>query len=266
MNGFNAASSGSHNFTQDFSNPVLGHDLLGNNASVHHQRQQQHQSHPMLQQSATNPWQQQQQQQQHLMNPNGQMAPSNIHPQQMQLNPGAWNNQMGQAQQFANAMMPMGFNMPLISQQIIQEAVSMSTPVDAGDEPVLLTTLLRAKKAERSFREALNSLHGVRNVEFSTFLLRSFLLKTFLRQAAIPPPCGRTTIWSIKIASTTGLTLVLARRGPTSVWQHLVLGHTPLTTKAFADPQPRQSKNRPQPSSLNHLPMRRPVSPYQHPL
>ena len=175
MNGFNAASSGSHNFTQDFSNPVLGHDLLGNNASVHHQRQQQHQSHPMLQQSATNPWQQQQQQ--HLMNPNGQMAPSNMHSQQMQFNPGAWNNQMGQAQQFANAMMPMGFNMPLISQQIIQEAVSMSTPVDAGDEPVLLTTLLRAKKAERSFREALNSLHGVR---MSSSLLRSFLLKPFL--------------------------------------------------------------------------------------
>jgi len=175
MNGFNAASSGSQNFSQDFSNPVLGHDLLGNNASVHHQRQQQHQSHPMLQQSATNPWQQQQQQ--HLMNPNGQMAPSNMHSQQMQFNPGAWNNQMGQAQQFANAMMPMGFNMPLISQQIIQEAVSMSTPVDAGDEPVLLTTLLRAKKAERSFREALNSLHGVR---MSSSLLRSFLLKPFL--------------------------------------------------------------------------------------
>ena len=42
----------------------------------------------------------------------------------------------------------------------------MSQPVDAADEPILLTGLLKAKKAEQNFKEALNGLHGVTAVRY----------------------------------------------------------------------------------------------------
>jgi hypothetical protein len=73
-----------------------------------------------------------------------------------------WANQVSNPQQLQNTMLQMTpFNMPLLSQQLIQEACSMSQPVDAADEPILLTALLKAKKSERNFKEALNGLHGV---------------------------------------------------------------------------------------------------------
>jgi hypothetical protein len=67
-------------------------------------------------------------------------------------------------------MLQMGpFNMPFLSQQIIQEAFSMSQPVGAADEPILLTALLKAKKSERNFKEALNGLHSVATIQFLSF-------------------------------------------------------------------------------------------------
>lgn len=78
--------------------------------------------------------------------------PSHPFPQpQSQFNP-AWVNQM---QQFS-----MGIN-PLFQQQIFQDALAMSQPVEAADEPLLVQTLITAKKKKESYKDALNGLHGV---------------------------------------------------------------------------------------------------------
>ncbi|EKM83559.1 hypothetical protein AGABI1DRAFT_123887 [Agaricus bisporus var. burnettii JB137-S8] len=93
----------------------------------------------------------------HWLNP---MQP-NPHPhfnqqqQQPQLN-SAWMNQM---QQFSSGMSAMGFN-PLIQQQLFQDALAMSQPVEAADEPLIVQVLLSAKKKKESYKEALNNLHG----------------------------------------------------------------------------------------------------------
>jgi hypothetical protein len=101
-----------------------------------------------------NPWQQTQL----AMSANQQLPALNM----LQFGQLPWPTQVSNPQQLQNAMFQMApFNMPLLSQQIIQEACSMSQPVDAADEPILLTALLKAKKSERNFKEALNGLHGV---------------------------------------------------------------------------------------------------------
>lgn len=82
--------------------------------------------------------------------------PTHFVQQQPQFNP-AWMNQM---QQFSNGMTAMGFN-PLFQQQLFQDALAMSQPVEAADEPLLVQTLLSAKKKKESYKEALNTLHGV---------------------------------------------------------------------------------------------------------
>jgi hypothetical protein len=81
--------------------------------------------------------------------------------QQPQFNP-QWMNQM---QQFSGmggmgGMTAMGFN-PLFQQQMFQDALSMSQPVEAADEPLLVQVLLSAKKKRESYKDALNGLHGV---------------------------------------------------------------------------------------------------------
>lgn len=98
----------------------------------------------------------------HWLNP---MQP-NPHPhfnqqQQPQLN-SAWMNQM---QQFSSGMSAMGFN-PLIQQQLFQDALAMSQPVEAADEPLIVQVLLSAKKKKESYKEALNNLHGVSALSF----------------------------------------------------------------------------------------------------
>ncbi|KAF9455075.1 hypothetical protein P691DRAFT_655007 [Macrolepiota fuliginosa MF-IS2] len=75
--------------------------------------------------------------------------------QQPQLNPG-WMNQM---QQFSTGMAAMGFN-PVFQQQLFQDALAMSQPVEAADEPLLVQVLLSAKKKKESYKDALNGLHG----------------------------------------------------------------------------------------------------------
>lgn len=63
-------------------------------------------------------------------------------------------------QQFSTGMTAMGFN-PLFQQQLFQDALAMSQPVEAADEPLLVQVLLSAKKKKESYKEALNGLHGV---------------------------------------------------------------------------------------------------------
>ncbi|KAJ3560468.1 hypothetical protein NP233_g10820 [Leucocoprinus birnbaumii] len=110
------------------------------------------------------------------MNPNlNQFMPSH-HPvpnqfsqqqQQAQFNPGF----MNQMQQFSSGMAAMGFN-PLFQQQIFQDALAMSQPVEAADEPLLVQVLLSAKKRRESYKDALNSLHGVSTMSPSTRVRR----------------------------------------------------------------------------------------------
>lgn len=103
-----------------------------------------------------------QQKSQFALPPTQQMSVLNMLAQQPQLSQFQWPNQMPQTQQIPNAMLQMApFNVPLISQHIIQEAFAMSQPVNATDEPTLLTALLKAKQTDRNFKEALNGLHGV---------------------------------------------------------------------------------------------------------
>ena len=95
----------------------------------------------------------------------------NMFAQQPQSGQMPWPTQISHPPQLQNAMLQMApFNMPLLSQQIIQEAFSMSQPVNAADEPILLTALLKAKKSQRNFKEALNGLHGVFAVLFLPLL------------------------------------------------------------------------------------------------
>lgn len=53
----------------------------------------------------------------------------------------------------------MGMN-PFFPQQLFQDALAMSQPVEAADEPILVQTLLSAKKRNESYKDALNTLHG----------------------------------------------------------------------------------------------------------
>lgn len=103
-----------------------------------------------------NPWQL-------AMSANPQFPGLNNVSQQPQIGQLPW-PQMSNPQQLQTAMLQMApFNVPL---QIIQEAFSMSQPVDAADEPILLTELLKAKKSEHNFKEALNGLHGVITIRY----------------------------------------------------------------------------------------------------
>lgn len=72
--------------------------------------------------------------------------------QQHPFNPGF----MNQMQQFSSAM---GLN-SLFQQQIFQDALAMSQPVEAADEPLLVQALLSARKMRESYKDALNGLHG----------------------------------------------------------------------------------------------------------
>lgn len=148
------------------------------NSSMQTQKQRQGQQQPVMQQNPMAQWAQANQSMGLLAQP----------PQFNQL---PWQNPLPQTQPFQNAMLQMApFNMPLLSQQIIQEAVAMSTPVDATDEPVLLTALLNAKKTGRNFKEALNGLHGV----YIVFHCHLRVLNIDFRTRAIPPACGRIII------------------------------------------------------------------------
>lgn len=81
---------------------------------------------------------------------------------------------MPPAQGFPNGMpnmANMGFNIPFFQQQILQEAYAMSAPVEAADEPFLLTKLLDASRRGESYKDSLNSMHGVRPSVHSNHIL-----------------------------------------------------------------------------------------------
>lgn len=70
-----------------------------------------------------------------------------------------------------------GFNMPFISQQIIQDAFAMSTPVEASDEKFLLQALIDSRSKKETYKDALNGLHGVCNF-LSRIIHASYLVYT----------------------------------------------------------------------------------------
>ena len=161
MNGYhqpNFASSSSNPYSNDFSihQQHIQHQQSGHQPQwsapirpnsihfQHHQPQQQH--HPQRQLL--------QQQQQH-------------HPQQNHFNPSIWQDRPPQLPpqpfQTGNAPIP-GFNMPFISQQIIQDAFAMSAPVEAADEKFLLQALIDSRNKKETYKDALNGLHGVSNL------------------------------------------------------------------------------------------------------
>ncbi|KAF9566169.1 hypothetical protein CPC08DRAFT_733776 [Agrocybe pediades] len=77
--------------------------------------------------------------------------------QQIPFNPTSWLNP-----QLPNNINTMAtFNLPaFLPQQIMQEALAMSAPVEASDEPTLLNKLLGCARRKESYKDALNSLHG----------------------------------------------------------------------------------------------------------
>lgn len=78
------------------------------------------------------------------------------------VNQAAWMNTMMPPQGFPAGISPMALNMSFLPQQLLHDAYAMSVPVGAADEPLLLTTLLNSRKKNESYKDALNSLHGVR--------------------------------------------------------------------------------------------------------
>ncbi|KAF8898901.1 hypothetical protein BD779DRAFT_1795470 [Infundibulicybe gibba] len=89
-------------------------------------------------------------------------APPHLHQQQFNQ---LWTNQM-QQQSFPNGLLPNGMqsmnnvNIPFLHQQVIQDALRMSAPVEASDEGLLIQVLLDSRKKGETYKDALNSLHG----------------------------------------------------------------------------------------------------------
>ncbi|KAF8634397.1 hypothetical protein AX15_000852 [Amanita polypyramis BW_CC] len=51
-------------------------------------------------------------------------------------------------------------NLPFIPQQVIHDALTMSAPVEAADEPTLVQAILSSRNKGETYKDALNSLHG----------------------------------------------------------------------------------------------------------
>ncbi|KAJ3750577.1 hypothetical protein DFH05DRAFT_1436748 [Lentinula detonsa] len=111
-------------------------------------------------------------------------APMLSHPQ---LN-NQWNNSSPAQSQFMNGTnavmngmsnMPMNmpaFNMSLFQQQILHDALALSTPVaGADDERLLIDTLVNARARKDNYKNALNSLHGKNG--HSVILWKDFYLE-----------------------------------------------------------------------------------------
>ncbi|KAF8913008.1 hypothetical protein CPB84DRAFT_1841435 [Gymnopilus junonius] len=164
MNGFhnNGGASTSSNSFHDLLPQHTSHPFFNTDHQQHpHPSQSMHNRHPH------NDWQDHAMQMNtpHINSSSMSGPPPNpVHSQlQPPFNQGPWGSQMNPQQSFFN--MPPGpmnaaFNMSFLPQQIIQEAYSMSIPVEGSDEPILLTKLLQAARQKESYKDALNSLHG----------------------------------------------------------------------------------------------------------
>lgn len=93
--------------------------------------------------------------------PSSTSTPAPAQPTAAPVNQAAWMNPM-MPQGFPAGIPPMALNMSFLPQQLLHDAYAMSVPVGATDEPLLLTTLLNSRKKNESYKDALNSLHGVR--------------------------------------------------------------------------------------------------------
>jgi hypothetical protein len=206
MNGYHQKT----NFASSSSNPYPDFQNLNSNDFSIHQQQplqlpQSQWSAPMRsnslhlhQRQPPQHHQQQQRQQQHHQQPHHQQQ------QHQHFNPPLWSNGPNQTpnQPFPSGNIPIGaLNMPFISQQIIQDAFAMSAPVQAADEKILLQALLDSRTKKETYKDALNSLHGV-----CSFIVayHSRALSSLPRKMAILPVSGRITIWNTKSGWTTG--------------------------------------------------------------
>ncbi|KAJ7596879.1 hypothetical protein C8J56DRAFT_918556 [Mycena floridula] len=119
---------------------------------------------------------------------NGLQRPSQQHPQQQQQQSGNWLQHQPHQQLFntsnhrawnpmspfpnntngMHSMSPMmamqGYNpVNYLPQDVLQDALVMSVPVRQSDEPLLVSTLVEASKCQKSYKMALDSLHGRNN-------------------------------------------------------------------------------------------------------
>ncbi|THV05990.1 hypothetical protein K435DRAFT_773496 [Dendrothele bispora CBS 962.96] len=53
-----------------------------------------------------------------------------------------------------------GFSMPFLTQQFWQDALALSAPVVATDEPLLVSALVESRFRRENYKDALNNLHG----------------------------------------------------------------------------------------------------------
>ncbi|KAJ3754424.1 hypothetical protein EV360DRAFT_86847 [Lentinula raphanica] len=113
-----------------------------------------------------------------------------------------WNNPTQSQFMTGMANMPMNMNMPafnlsLIQQQMLHDALALSSPVvGADDERLLIDTLVDARARRDNFKNALNSLHGRNN--HSATMWKDFYLEckdkidtqvsVTLRNKGIPDP------------------------------------------------------------------------------
>jgi hypothetical protein len=210
------------NFASSSSNPYpefQNVNQYSNNFPIHQQHIPQQQHHPLPQTQWMAPMrsnsihsqnhQAQQQQQSQRQQPQH-------HQQQhhQNFNPSMWQNRPTQmpAQPFPTGNVPMaGFNMPFISQQIIQDAFAMSAPVEPADEKILLQALIDSRTKKETYKDALNGLHGVSNLVVAYY---SRVLPRLHRRTAIPLVSGRITIWNTRTDWMTGLLFTLTLKGP----------------------------------------------------
>jgi hypothetical protein len=168
MNGFhhqNPASSSSNPYP-DF--PDVGQ--YPNSFSIHEQHiPQQQPPHPLPRSQWSAPMRSNSHLPNHHQPPHHQL-PRRQHPQHQQPQRQHFNNPPmflnGPPQMpvpsFPSGNTPIGgFNMPFISQQIIQDAFAMSAPVVAADEKILLQALVDSQNKNENYKDALNALHGV---------------------------------------------------------------------------------------------------------
>ncbi|KAF8640705.1 hypothetical protein AX17_000361 [Amanita inopinata Kibby_2008] len=72
----------------------------------------------------------------------------------------SWPNQM-QQNAYQNTMPGMNpINFSFFPQQVIHDALMMSAPVEAADEPTLVQALLASRSKGENYKDALNGLHG----------------------------------------------------------------------------------------------------------
>jgi len=106
---------------------------------------------------------------------------------------------------YPNAMQGMNpMNFPFIPQQVIHDALAMSAPVEAADEPTLVQAILSSRNKGETYKDALNSLHGV-----CSSLSDVHVTECDGRKMGIQLACGKIIILNTRIVWMPGLQCVL---------------------------------------------------------